>query len=710
MKQSRVYLLLVLAIAAFTLFGCGGGGGGGGGAVGTGITFQENTGAIKGKITSNGIISESQKGSILSDSGVVGVPGAEVFLESDTSKKTVSDAEGNFILENVPEGTHNVISRKESDGKSYKMRSGAIVVVKLQIVEIQSITIVAASNSVSGKISKPNGDPVQGVTVKVWDQVSTSDSNGNYQVFNMPAGSWEVSFKKDGFTDFAATLSFGVGQVTNFNLVLSPVDSTQSQPTTPQVLAPPVISNAIVKNDNLHYWVSWQTDIDSRANITLSMTEPQGISVETMIGEYKTSHSFDLGSLNDNSTFTVTIQAFSRDNQTAKKSVVFHTEASSVNVPPSDPQPSGKTVSFVSLLGSQASKPTVDGTNIYVHFEGGYLVCFDTTKDALSWSFKSEGQFGDGYFGVIPGCQLGDINGDGTKDVVVPLRGLMTAIDGKTHTALWEVSAGGDMACAPAVTDLNGDGYQDAVFGTVNTLYAINGKTGQTLWSKSMQAVHSDILALDIDNDGKKEIIACGTHGDDKIYALKPSDGSQIWTVQMNNKIESGPVFKDVDNDGIIEIFIGSHEPSIVCVNSRTGSFKWRLDTSFTPYEGGWEAGVIHSRLNLEESNGNFYLVAPSKCDRLFCLNAKTGAIVWKRDKDVADWYWGGVGFYSAGAEKYVVVPNFNDKTVKFQSLLTGEVKEIFSSGGESFSNYSMPVSVNSRVYLPTNGKMLVIK
>jgi len=429
---------------------------------------------------------------------------------------------------------------------------------------------------------------------------------------------------------------------------------------------------------------------------------------ETKISsEYKTSHNFDLGLLQTNSTYTVTIQGFSNSNQTAVKVVIIYTGDNTSVSPPYEPQSFGKTISTVLLLGSQASKPTVDGTNIFIHLDGGYLACFDTTQDAISWSFKGEGPYSDGYFGVTAGCQLGDVNGDGTKDVVVPLRGMMTAIDGKTHKALWEVSAGADMACAPAVADLNNDGFADAVFGAPNTLFAINGKTGQILWSKSMQAVHSDVVAFDINKDGKKEIIACGTHGDNKIRALNPGDGSEIWSVQLNNKIESGPVFQDIDNDGIIELFVGSHEPSIVCVNSQNGTLKWKTDTSF---DGGGEAGAIHARLNLVQSKGIFYLIAPSYCDKLYCLNAKTGAIVWKRDKDVANWYWGGIGFIDNGTDQYFIVPNSNDSAVKLQLVQTGEVKETYFTSGESFSNYSMPVVVNSRIYLPAVGKMLIIK
>ena len=137
MKLIRICLLSIFSLSLVILLGCGGGGGGGGSAATTGISFQENTGAIKGKITSSGIISENQRVSSLSQPGAIGVPGADVFLESDPTKKTISDQEGNFLLENVPEGEHNIIAKKDSGGNTFKMISNTIVVVKLQIVEIQ---------------------------------------------------------------------------------------------------------------------------------------------------------------------------------------------------------------------------------------------------------------------------------------------------------------------------------------------------------------------------------------------------------------------------------------------------------------------------------------------------------------------------------------------------------------------------------------------
>ncbi len=152
------------------------------------------------------------------------VVGARVYVEQHPSIQTTSDANGQFTLEGVPEGAANVIAERGSAGAMFRMRSPEVQVLRGILAALGEIKIVSAQNSISGRvINTSNQSGVSDAVVNCWGQISTSDYSGRYTVFNMPQGTWPVSFTRAGFITKTVQISFGAGQSTSFDVGLEPV-------------------------------------------------------------------------------------------------------------------------------------------------------------------------------------------------------------------------------------------------------------------------------------------------------------------------------------------------------------------------------------------------------------------------------------------------------------------------------------------------------
>lgn len=114
------------------------------------------------------------------------------------------------------------------------------------------------------------------------------------------------------------------------------------------------------------------------------------------------------------------------------------------------------------------------------------------------------------------------------------------------------------------------------------------GKIIQKWTFNAKSPILSSAIAIDIDKDGKKEIVF-GTN-DGKIYCLG-EDSSQKWVFAIDDKlgaeesffydsdkidsIPATPTIKDVNNDGKLEIVFGTELGTIYCLNSM-GKLLWK--------------------------------------------------------------------------------------------------------------------------------------
>src|SRR5438093_9830847 len=166
---------------------------------------------------------------------------------------------------------------------------------------------------------------------------------------------------------------------------------------------------------------------------------------------------------------------------------------------------------------------------------------------------------------------IADVNGDGSKDVVVGGQdGKVYAFDANgTSLPGWPATAMAAVASSPAVGDVDGDGKNEVVVGAGSL--DVNGQQGgimvfnrdgttrcsfkpAALPDLRSTAVFNAPALGDVDGDGINDIVFGAFN--QSIYVI---NGNCAEKARFNNtdSVWSAPALYDIDHDGAQEIFIG---------------------------------------------------------------------------------------------------------------------------------------------------------
>jgi len=101
---------------------------------------------------------------------------------------------------------------------------------------------------------------------------------------------------------------------------------------------------------------------------------------------------------------------------------------------------------------------------------------------------------------------------------------------------------------SPRVTDLNNDGIGDVIFGA-----------------------------------GREEFKAT----DSAVIALNGKNGEMLWKVSAKDQMFGSATLKDINNDGVLDIFIGGRSAELIAINGKSGEVIWRFKAPATQ-KSGW--------------------------------------------------------------------------------------------------------------------------
>lgn len=236
---------------------------------------------------------------------------------------------------------------------------------------------------------------------------------------------------------------------------------------------------------------------------------------------------------------------------------------------------------------------------IFVGSGDGYVYGLNNQGSNLpGWPKFTGVSTGDGVYGVFSSPAVADIDGDGNFEVIVGAWShyiyVWNAEDGSTYPG-WPFNNADTVWSSPAVADFDKDGKLEIVIGCDSTVpqggllrvFRYNG-TQMTGWPQAIdQVIWSSPAIGDIDNDGQLEIVVGTGHfygGLGEYVNAYEWNGSKVtgWPVSLadgnsstDNRVFGSPALADVDANGTLEVFVGALDGYLYCINS-TGSIRWR--------------------------------------------------------------------------------------------------------------------------------------
>ena len=191
-----------------------------------------------------------------------------------------------------------------------------------------------------------------------------------------------------------------------------------------------------------------------------------------------------------------------------------------------------------------------DGLDDVFNHHTDVLFTAKGTDGSKLYEFDSGNMFG-GQWTPYAACLVGDFRDNNKVEVLYSsdlYGGHDVLLDPSTNQIIWDkTGAGGAEHLLPALGDVDGDGTVELLVSSGGSLYCYDPHTGDTEWVLSGLAGLS--VTADIDNDGRDEyIVSKGYYGGNSLYAVEANQagttGQILWSKSLPAAIGAPAIAK----------------------------------------------------------------------------------------------------------------------------------------------------------------------
>ena len=299
-----------------------------------------------------------------------------------------------------------------------------------------------------------------------------------------------------------------------------------------------------------------------------------------------------------------------------------------------------------------------------------------TDAAGVEWTDSVQARIGQGnevWRAKVSGAVQRPVRVAGDRIYFGAWGGDVYCLDARTGKEVWRRNVGADVISEVAVGDRLA--YLGVTDGRVIALDASNGKP---VWEYK---TNGPIQASPVLGGGK---VFVGS-GDQSFYALDAGTGRLAWKFEMTRMTQELPICMDG------AVFFGAWDNTFYALNAKDGSIRWKTKIGEILY-----ASPSNSN---PATDGRHILVAAWTWHKedpdLFCLDAKTGDIVWKRRSPSEKSMCGFNSPFIAGDRFYIAALNGD-----LFCLIMADGSQVWgtSTGHETYEN--SPVMANGRVYI----------